>query len=489
MQTIPTIRQPAVAGSFYAAAAQDLSADVALLLAQTLPTSAQLGAAPDSAPKCLIVPHAGYIYSGATAALGFQSLISARHRIRRVVLLGPAHRVPVRGLALPGVDFFATPLGQVAIDPAAVAAVANLPQVVVSPAAHAQEHALEVQLPFLQVVLDDFKLLPLVVGEASAAEVAEVLEAVWGGPETLIVVSSDLSHYLPYAAAQAKDSQTTQRILQLQPSLTHDQACGGTPINGLLLAARRHHLQPQLLQLCNSGDTAGDTAGDKARVVGYAAFAFVPDQRGQHLPPLARAAIAEALVSGHGPAAALGAGPVGSAWPDSALTALARAGAPSSAQAWLHEPGACFVTLTQQQQLRGCIGTLEARRSLLADLMANAVAAALHDPRFAPLTLAELELTDIEVSVLSPMQPMHFSDEAQALSQLRPGVDGVVFEFERYRSTFLPQVWEQLPAPAEFMAHLKRKAGLPANFWHPGVRLQRYTVRHWSEQRLEPAVL
>lgn len=486
MQTLPTVRQPAVAGSFYAASASDLSADVALLLAQQPPGAAPTDTSPDSVPKCLIVPHAGYIYSGAAAAAGFQRLISARHRIRRVVLLGPAHRMAVRGLALPGVDFFATPLGQVAIDPAAVAAIANLPQVVVSAAAHAQEHALEVQLPFLQVVLDDFKLLPLVVGEASAAEVAEVLEAVWGGPETLIVVSSDLSHYLPYAAAQAKDSQTTQRILQLQPSLTHDQACGGTPVNGLLLAARRHHLQPQLVQLCNSGDTAGD----KTRVVGYGAFAFVPDQRGQHLPPLARAAIAGALERGQGPASARGAYSASITLPESTLAAMTHASANAPAtQAWLHEPGACFVTLTQQQQLRGCIGTLEARRSLLADLMANAVAAALHDPRFAPLTPAELELTDIEVSVLSPMQPMHFSDEAQALGQLRPGVDGVVFEFERYRSTFLPQVWEQLPAPADFMAHLKRKAGLPANFWHPGVRLQRYTVRHWSEQRLEPAVL
>jgi len=147
----------------------------------------------------------------------------------------------------------------------------------------------------------------------------------------------------------------------------------------------------------------------------------------------------------------------------------------------LQAPGACFVTLTQHGQLRGCIGSLEARRSLLADVKANAVAAALHDTRFAPLSLAELAHTDLEVSVLSPMQAMHFQSEADALAQLRPGVDGVVFEFGSYRSTFLPQVWAQLPDARDFMAHLKRKAGLPADFWAAGVCLQRYTVQPWHE--------
>ncbi len=149
--------------------------------------------------------------------------------------------------------------------------------------------------------------------------------------------------------------------------------------------------------------------------------------------------------------------------------------------AWLHEPGACFVTLTQHGQLRGCIGSLAAHRTLLADVQANAAAAALQDSRFAPLKLAELVRTDIEVSLLSPLQPMHFVSEVQALAQLRPGLDGLVFECQRWRSTFLPQVWEQLPKPAEFMAHLKQKAGLPANFWSDDVRLYRYTVTHWNE--------
>ncbi len=154
---------------------------------------------------------------------------------------------------------------------------------------------------------------------------------------------------------------------------------------------------------------------------------------------------------------------------------------------WLQEVGATFVTLTQAGRLRGCIGTLEARRTLLVDVKANAVAAALQDPRFKPLRADELAHTDIEVSLLSAMQPLHFASEAQALAQLQPGIDGVVFEFEHHRSTFLPQVWAQLPAASEFMAQLKRKAGLAPDFWADGVRLQRYTVSQWKEVDLLPA--
>lgn len=268
------VRPAAVAGAFYPGQGPALSRTV-----QTLLDGAHRDAnAAPAAPKALIVPHAGYIYSGSTAALAYARLAPWRTTIRRVVLLGPVHRVPVRGLALPGAAAFATPLGEVAVDAAAVAFIAHLPQVVVSPAAHALEHSLEVQLPFLQAVLDDFTLVPLAVGDATAAEVAEVLEALWGGAETLILISSDLSHFLPYRTAQAVDRATVDRILQLAGPLTHEQACGGTPVNGLILAARAHGLQAQLLGLCNSGDTAGD----KGRVVGYASIAFTEDGHGVH---------------------------------------------------------------------------------------------------------------------------------------------------------------------------------------------------------------
>jgi AmmeMemoRadiSam system protein B len=221
-------------------------------------------------PKALIVPHAGYVYSGPIAASAYARLLPGRSVIRRVVLLGPVHRVPIRGLALPGADSFVTPLGAVAVDAEAAAHLRALPQVCESEAAHSLEHSLEVQLPFLQTILEEFTLVPLAVGDASPSEVAEVIERVWGGPETLIVVSSDLSHYHPYDEATEIDRSTADDILSLADTLDHEQACGATPINGFALCARRHGLKPELIDLRNSGDTAGE----KSRVVGYAAFAF-----------------------------------------------------------------------------------------------------------------------------------------------------------------------------------------------------------------------
>jgi hypothetical protein len=250
---------------FYPAAASDLARDVGALLAAAAPA-----ARGDPVPKAIIAPHAGYIYSGPIAAAAYARLAPARARITRVVLLGPVHRVAVRGLALPGAALLATPLGNIAIDSAAAAALAALPQVCVSPAAHAPEHSLEVHLPFLQTVLEKFSVVPLAVGDATAVEVAQALDVLWGGDETLIVVSSDLSHYLNYGEAQAVDRTTAQAILDLRTDISHEQACGGTPVNGLALAARRRALTPRLLDLRNSGDTAGD----RGRVVGYGAFAF-----------------------------------------------------------------------------------------------------------------------------------------------------------------------------------------------------------------------
>jgi AmmeMemoRadiSam system protein B len=257
-------RPPAVAGLFYPAHPAELSAGVRALL-QAAPVAAE-----PRIPKALIVPHAGYVYSGPVAGQAYARLRPLAGRITRVVLLGPVHRVPVRGLALPQTTVFATPLGEIPLDTEAMAALADLPQVVISEPAHAQEHSLEVHLPFLQTVLGAFRLLPLAVGDASATEVAEVLARVWGGAETLIVVSSDLSHYLPYLEAQRTDRETVRHILALRPDLDHHAACGATPVNGLLEFAGQHALQAELIDLRNSGDTAGD----RSRVVGYAAIAF-----------------------------------------------------------------------------------------------------------------------------------------------------------------------------------------------------------------------
>ena len=260
------VRPAAVAGTFYPGTPIVLSAAVQAFLAD----AGSMRETRDPLPKALVVPHAGYVYSGPVAAPAYRRIAAGRASVRRVVLLGPVHRVPIRGLALPAAQAFETPLGTVAVDVDAAARALELPQVRVSDAAHALEHSLEVQLPFLQTVLDDFKIVPFAVGDATAEEVSEVIDHLWGGPETLIVVSSDLSHYQRYADARATDRATADAILALSPELDHQQACGATPINGLLIAARRHRLRPELLDLRNSGDTAGD----KSRVVGYASFAF-----------------------------------------------------------------------------------------------------------------------------------------------------------------------------------------------------------------------
>lgn len=260
-----SVRPAAVAGMFYPESPGDLDAQVRSYLEQ-----APRPAEPAARPKALIVPHAGYVYSGPIAAAAYARLAAARDDIRRVVLLGPAHRVLLRGLGVPSADSFATPFGEVEVDRAAVARALDLPQVTESDCAHALEHSLEVQLPFLQRVLGKFRLVPFAVGETTAAQVAEVIELLWGEAETLVVVSSDLSHYHTYDRARSLDRSSAQSVLALSPTLDNSQACGALPINGLLTVVRRRGLQPELLDLRNSGDTAGD----RLRVVGYGSFVF-----------------------------------------------------------------------------------------------------------------------------------------------------------------------------------------------------------------------
>jgi AmmeMemoRadiSam system protein B/AmmeMemoRadiSam system protein A len=446
---------------FYPASAAELGRQVDEMLA------AAAGGERAPAPKALIAPHAGYVYSGPIAASAYAQIRSQRGRIRRVVLLGPVHRVPVRGLALPQVERFATPLGEVPIDVASVAALRGLPQVVDSALAHADEHSLEVQLPFLQRALGEFSLLPLAVGDASAEEVAEVLDRLWGGGETLIVVSSDLSHYLPYEMARRIDRGTVDHLLSLDIELEHERACGATPVNGLLLAARRRQLRAELLDLRNSGDTAGD----RRRVVGYAAVAFRP------------ASAARAAVEGD---EATERGRVLLAHARSAIAgALRLAAHPAPDRGFLQRPGASFVTLRSAGSLRGCIGSLQARRPLGADVRANALAAAFDDPRFAPLRVAEYEQIDVEVSVLSAASPLPVASEYDLHTRLRAGVDGLILEMGSRRSTFLPQVWDVLPGAREFVDELKRKAGLPREYWSDELRFSRYTVEKFTEA--EPA--
>lgn len=264
-----TIRAPAVAGMFYPDDPEQLRAMVSRFLRDAEDEG--------PVPKAIIAPHAGYIYSGPIAASAYVRVARGKDTIRQVILLGPAHRVALRGLAASRADAFATPLGMVPVDTATVARLVEaFPQVRYLDEAHTLEHSLEVHLPFLQLALDDFTIVPLVVGDAGADEVNEVLEAVWNGPETLIVISSDLSHYHDYDTARRLDQQTSQAIVTLHPErIGHEDACGRNPVTGLLKAARTHGLQARLVDLRNSGDTAGP----RDQVVGYGAYVFEEHER------------------------------------------------------------------------------------------------------------------------------------------------------------------------------------------------------------------
>jgi AmmeMemoRadiSam system protein B/AmmeMemoRadiSam system protein A len=465
------VRAPAAAGTFYPADPAQLESTVATLVRDAAPLERR--EAPDDAlPKALVVPHAGFIYSGATAAAAYSRLRRLRGTIRRVVLLGPAHRVALRGLAIPESLAMSTPLGTIPIARRALDELGDLPQVRRSDHAHALEHSLEVQLPFLQHVLGDFELVPLVVGSATDAEIAEVIERLWGGDETLIVVSSDLSHYYDYSTAKRMDEATCAAIEAMAPErIGEESACGRAPLRGLLCAARSHGLEVHTLDLRNSGDTAGD----RAQVVGYGAWSLsrpAEPRTGQaaerehdlatddaQLLDLARRAIEHGLEFGVPPSIDAG--------------GLAAA---------LREPGACFVTLRSPDgALRGCIGSLQATRLLAEDVVHNAFAAAFRDPRMKPVSAAELQSLRVELSLLGPLERIAATSFEDLVSKLRPGRDGLVLEDAGQRGTLLPQVWSDLPSPKEFAGTVWKKAGLPPTHWSSTTRAFRYGVRKLGE--------
>jgi hypothetical protein len=441
-----------VAGMFYPGDASQLASEVGELLDGVGSLEPKF-----DFPKVLIVPHAGYIYSGAIAAHAYDELAAARGTVKRVVLFGPAHYVAGRGLALPECDAFETPLGRIPLDKAGIAALADLKQVVHSSAAHVQEHSLEVQLPFLQKMLGGFSLIPFAAGAALTEEVVEVIERLWGGPETLIVISTDLSHYRAYEEARRLDGGTLERIAAFAADINYEEACGATALNGLLQVAQRRKLSIRLLAACNSGDTAGG----KDRVVGYASFALydgrsiAAEDAGRTLVEIAKGSIANGL-------------------------GLSSVPAKRNHLPWLLQPGASFVTLTRNGELRGCIGSLSATRPIGEDVASNARAAAFQDPRFPKLKRDEWPLCRVEVSLLSAPKPILFADEADLLSQISTSEDGLILEAEGKRATYLPQVWEVLSDKRQFLEELKKKAGLPPETRLARCKVWRYRVRRFA---------
>jgi len=458
VEAAPQTRPPAVAGGFYPAEAEKLQQTVDGLLAD----AGRRMAGPVAVPKALIAPHAGYVYSGAVAASAYQRILSAKGQITRVILLGPAHRVAFKGFALPSVAAFDTPLGPMRLDrPVIDRLCAVRADCAIRDDAHAQEHSLEVHLPFLQRALGDVALVPVVVGDVHPDHVAHLLQQLWGGPETLVVISTDLSHYHAYDDARQIDGDTVRKIGLMQAgSFGPKEACGSRPVNGVLKLASHLGYRITELDVRNSGDTAGP----KNRVVGYASWALEPadtarlaDRHRQLMILTAARAIAVRLGRDKRPEIIL------DTFPNEVRTMAAS-----------------FVTVNLKGRLRGCIGSLKAHRPLAADVAWNAVSAGFEDPRFRPLTVQEFREAELEISILSNPAPFVFDDQADLLSKLRPGRDGLILESQGRRGTFLPKVWEGLETPEKFLNGLKVKAGLPRDHWADDVKIWRYTSESFA---------
>ncbi|HEX6422766.1 MAG TPA: AmmeMemoRadiSam system protein B [Acidimicrobiales bacterium] len=442
------VRKPAVAGLFYPAEPDALRAAVSGHLARA--------PSPDGAagPLALIAPHAGYRYSGATAGAAYRTVAERQGGVERVVLVGPAHRVPVPGVGASTARAWRTPLGEVPVDVDTCRRLVAEGAAVEADDAHAPEHSLEVHLPFLTEVLGTVPIVPLVVGRCPARRVAHALERAWDDDATLVVVSSDLSHYLSEDQARERDERTRSAIVEGRAGdIGPHDACGAVPIAGLLLAARARHMTARTLAVA----TSAAVSGDESRVVGYASFGFAPPRplgpaERTWLLDRARAAIAHEAVEGS---------------PDP----LEDGDVPER----LRLPGASFVTLERDGRLTGCIGSLEPRRPLWRDVALNARGAAFADPRFPPLEPGDLDGTGIKISLLSLLERLPATPD-ELTAALRPGVDGVLIETDGHRGTFLPSVWEKLSTPERFVAALLAKAELSPADWEAGGRAWRYTT-------------
>ena len=456
----PVIRKPAVAGQFYSGNPDELKTEVEKYLAH--------GKKLKEYPQLLISPHAGHVYSGALAGLGFAAISPA---IERVILIGPTHRVPFNGIAVSGADYFETPLGKIPLDKKLIAKLLKSNLVSVNDKAHEPEHCLEVQLPFLQVALKSFTLVPLLMHAVDEQEAAELLNP-FIDDKTILVSSSDFAHVYDYNECKGLDKQSIETILSGNIN-GPIQACGEVPIRVMMRIAKMRNLKPVLLDARNSQDITGQIGG--GYVVGYASIVYLSETNDpsgekeksepssdlskgdkEYMLALAREAL-EKAVRGEKPPS-----------PDKV---------PGSAKPVC----GCFVTLTKGGNLRGCIGYIEGIKPLYQAIIDNAKNAALGDPRFPNVTADELKSIKVEVSVLTKPEPFSYNGTDDLLRKIEPGVDGIILKKGYRQSTFLPQVWDQLPDKKEFLEHLAMKAGLDRNEWK-NAEYKKYRAIHFEEE-------
>lgn len=449
-----TLRPPAVAGAFYPAEAAALGAFVE--------AAVQPFSAPVYKPVALVAPHAGYRFSGRLA--GRSLSVTQGWNGTTAVILSPSHRHVFDGIALPAQEGFDLPGGPMMLDQEACDLLTSAGMARVVEQAHDREHGVEVLLPFLQHLHPTCRIVPLVIGNASYREVAQIVDAlVKGMPEPpLFLLSSDLSHFLTLEEATSMDAGTARMIeIGQSAQLTPAHACGSKAVAGFLASDYARGARILRLGMANSHAASGDDG----RTVGYGAWGIAPataslfgDRLRREMLTVARKAVASRLRRGTVPNVDV------STFPPELQTHMAS-----------------FVTLNRDGRLRGCIGSLAAHRPLIEDLVINAVKAGFEDPRFRPLRAAELDETRIEIALLTPAGLMEFADQDDLEKQLVPGRDGLILTDGRQRGTFLPKVWESLPTPRAFVDGLKVKAGLPKAHWSKDLTVHRFFTESFSE--------
>lgn len=446
------IRNLRFAGSFFPAGADALLAAVRQGLTALPPVT-------DARPRAVLSAHAGYRFSGRFTGMAIGSV---PNKPARVVILSPSHRHSFQGIAFPSASAFDTGLGILPVDRAALDGLAAQGMAAELDAAHDNEHGIETQLPFVAHRWPDVAIVPLVIGAAPTDRVAAVIDHL-ATDGTLFILSSDLSHFLDDAAAREKDAETATLIERGNGTgITPAHACGSRAVTGWLASRAGQASRALRLGMGNSGDVTDD----KSRVVGYGAWAFYGLDDAIYAPPhratllrIARQALEIRLRQGKEPKI------------DHASFAPA-----------LQGQGAAFVTLTNDGRLRGCIGSLAAHRPLMQDVAINAQKAAFDDPRFAAVTLTELDGLRLKIAVLTRAEPLRFGTEAEALSAITPGKDGLILSSMGKRGTFLPMVWDDIPDPADFLRALKRKAGLPPDHWADDLQILRYRAESFAEE-------
>jgi MEMO1 family protein len=445
-----------VAGMFYPAAPGGLNA----LIADVRRRARADGSV---APKVVVAPHAGLVYSGSVAATAFGPWTRRAEPPRRIVIVGPAHRVAFRGIAVHPAAKWRTPLGESLVAPVAHAELAQARGVFVDPRPFAGEHSLEMHLVMLQAMLPaPFEIVPILVGDVDPHWVSEALRRVWGGPETVVAISSDLSHFLDQGSAESIDSDTARLIETLDAaSLDGRRACGFLPIKGALEIAAERDMRASGLHLA----TSADVGADASRVVGYGAFAL-EYAASARLAEADRERLLSACMTALGLAAQTGGKP----------PALSLNGGSPALSPWR----ATFVTLTENERLRGCVGTLVPHRPLIEDAFANTAQAGFADPRFPPIKESDLAGLRLDVSILSHPRPIPAGNESELVAALEPDRDGLILTAGKRRALFLPSVWRQVLDARAFVLQLMAKAGFQADRWPEGLEARRFRVESFG---------